>query len=725
MFAPLVSHAQFTYFLDQDIPVEQLTGEALTLPWAGGLNAAQINTMDLDGDGADDLVIFDRTANKVITFLSRDNQYVPAHGYEDLFPEGVSNWLLLRDYNCDGKKDIFTGDILGIKVFRNVTTDAGNLQWEQHLFYRGADVPKSDVVLTQGFSTKVNLQLQIDDLPSISDVDGDGDLDILNVQYAGYSVEFHKNLSVENNWSCDSLEFERITRTWGEFRDCECGVFAYDGTACPPDAGGRTKHAGGKSLLALDFNGDQQQDLLFSDADCTLLYALPNEGTTLNPVINTANSFPQTNPVNFVVFPAAFYEDVDFDGKKDLIATPNLFAREYLNTNFQHSVWFYKNTGTASHPAFSLVERNFLQNQMIDVGDNAVPAFADLDGDGDFDMFISNHSSVAFTSAVYLYENTGWPAAPSFRLVNDDYLGFSTSRFYNLRIQFADMDSDQTPDLVFTATSFDDYSTQLYYFPNKSKSHLDYDGVSLRAVPFSLTSTENVSITDVNEDGLPDILAGRSEGNLEYWKNSGIEGDPLFVLEEERFLGFDISTIRQNLASAAADLDADGKADLIIGDQSGNLSLISDFRGAGATVPLAEKNILFNPLAGVYGDKNLGGRVWPAVVNLFNSDKPVIAAGNALGGVHLLRHDEGRSLPEEPVLNIYPNPIARSEVLNIQVDRQGTLQVYSLLGQAISTPVFVKANQVQHYTLPSLASGLYLLKFTAGKKSRTSRLVVR
>ena len=199
LFLPLVSQAQFTYFLDQTIPVQDLNGDNLSLPWAGGLNAAQFNAMDLNGDGTDDLVLYDRMANKVITFVSTDNQYVPAPEFENLFPAEISNWLLLRDYNCDGKKDVFTGDVLGIKVYRNITSEAGRLEWAQHFFSTGFPGAKSSVVLTQGSNTKINLQLQFDDLPAISDVDGDGDLDILNIQYAGHTVEFHQNFSAESN----------------------------------------------------------------------------------------------------------------------------------------------------------------------------------------------------------------------------------------------------------------------------------------------------------------------------------------------------------------------------------------------------------------------------------------------------------------------------------------------------------------------------------------------
>src|SRR5690606_29311400 len=115
---------------------------------------------------------------------AENNQYVPAPDYEELFPAGLENWMLLRDFNCDGKKDIFTDDVLGMRVFINTTTTPGMLTWEPYLFSTGFEGPKSNALLTKNPATniKVNLQLQDDDLPSIADIDGDGDLDILNIQ---------------------------------------------------------------------------------------------------------------------------------------------------------------------------------------------------------------------------------------------------------------------------------------------------------------------------------------------------------------------------------------------------------------------------------------------------------------------------------------------------------------------------------------------------------------
>jgi hypothetical protein len=415
--------AQFSYVVDQGIPVENANGP-LALAWAGGLNATQYNTMDLNGDGLDDLVLFDRMADKISTFINQDNQYHYDPEYESYFPTEIMNWLLLRDHNCDGKKDIFTGDILGIRVFTNISEAGGPPAWEHKKFYDNGGV--SNVVLTRGFSVnKINLQLQFDDIPSILDADGDGDLDIFSIRFAGNgTVEYHKNLGVENFSNCDSLDYHRQTIQWGDFTECACGAFAFSGADCS-SLGGRIEHAGGKTLLMMDANGDTKLDVIISEATCNRLYFLGNSGDLDNPIITNAALFPPSNSVN-LSYPAAFVEDVDFDGNKDLIVSTALFSKTNLSPDLTESNWFYKNTGSTSNPTFTLIQTDFLQGQMIDVGDNAVPAFADRDGDGDNDLFISRNTSPTGASSILAYENTGTNTSPQFRLIDDNYLNFAS-----------------------------------------------------------------------------------------------------------------------------------------------------------------------------------------------------------------------------------------------------------------------------------------------------------
>src|SRR5262245_26231949 len=119
-FFPFQLFAQFSYQLDQSIQVE-VGGKDLLNPWAGGFNAAKVSTMHLNEDGTPDLVVFDKTSSRVLTFLADNVTYRYAPEYEVLFPPELNTFLLLRDYNCDGRKDIFTFGQIGIFVYQNTT----------------------------------------------------------------------------------------------------------------------------------------------------------------------------------------------------------------------------------------------------------------------------------------------------------------------------------------------------------------------------------------------------------------------------------------------------------------------------------------------------------------------------------------------------------------------------------------------------------------------------
>ncbi|HEX6225564.1 MAG TPA: T9SS type A sorting domain-containing protein, partial [Chryseolinea sp.] len=725
LFLSVGLQAQMTYVIDQTIPVQDEQGNELSLPWAGGLNAPHYNTMDLNGDNVDDLVLFDRMGDKIVTFLRLENKWQYAPEFEELFPDDITNWLLLRDFNCDGRKDIFTGDIFGINVFTNVTEEGSPLSWEQFTFYTGFGGAKSEALLTTGLSgNKINLQLQFDDLPSIVDADGDGDLDIFNLRFAGEgSIEFHQNFSKERYGTCDSLDFEKITQKWGGVTECQCGDFAFNNEPCGP-TGGRTKHAAGKSLLMMDLNGDAAIDILFSESDCTNLYALLNEGTTDNPEINAFETFPEVSPVDFLIFPAAFYEDVDFDGRKDLISTPNIFAKtpEILNADLTRSNWVYKNSGTDATPVFSFSTESFLQDQMIDVGDNAVPAFIDYDGDGDQDLFVSQNNTPSSRATIRLFENSGTTGAPEFTLVEKDAFGFSGSTLYNLKIQFADLNHDAKTDLVFTGTDFVTGQTKLYYLPNTSNTGLDFTGQEVQQTNVFIVSSENITVIDVDEDGFQDLLIGKSNGALQYWRNQQA-GVPSFTLQDESFLNITPNIVRQNISGTGADVDSDGKLDLILADQRGILNIIPDFRNA-TTVDGELTELVFNSILEGYSAKNLGGRIWPVTANIFNTTKPAIVVGNNLGGLYVLRNDEGQSLPEHPTITVFPNPVETNETFSIQIDRPAQFQVFSSLGQVVTSSLTIPASGVHTFRVPPLASGVYFLRFNTQGKLSTRRLVI-
>ncbi|HET9053944.1 MAG TPA: VCBS repeat-containing protein, partial [Cyclobacteriaceae bacterium] len=617
LFLPGVASAQFLYEMDQSIPVTGEGGISLKNPWGGGLNAVQINTLDLNRDAKEDLVIFDRMGNLVLTFLQGEGEYVYAPEYEILFPQGITNWLLLRDFNGDGRKDIFTGDAaLGMRVYINKTQPGQALSWQPFLFFNGTS--KGPLLLTKK-TTKDPLQLSYDDLPAIVDADGDGDLDIFVMDFPGGSrIEFHKNFSVErNDGSLDSLDFERVNTHWAGVSECGCGEFAFNTSSC--STSGRENHAGGKSLFAFDADNDGDLDMLFAEAECDQLFLFENESGDADPnnaIINSAISYPGT--FSMANFPSPYLEDVDFDGVRDLLISPNLFFREFNETNFKQSVWFYKNTGTHAVPVYAPVNTGFLQNEMIDVGDNAVPAFFDTDNDGDQDMFIGCYINSNYGAAsVYFFENTGTSTEPQLAFVTDDYRGLSALNLVNIKPKFADINGDTKKDLVFTATGT---TTQLYYILNTGTSAADFSG-SVVTPGFEITSREEITPVDVNQDGLQDLIVGKLTGALDYWKNTGTASSPVFILEQENYLTLSSTVLRQSPSVAIGDLNNNGKDDLIYGDQTGKITLISNFREA-ANASGSITNIVYNSTLDDYTAQNLGGRIWPTITSLYGFPKP-------------------------------------------------------------------------------------------------------
>jgi hypothetical protein len=691
---------QSAYTADFSIPVSTADDQLLTQAWAGGVNSVQVNKLDLNDDGIEDLILFDRTANKVLTYTAQNQQYIYSPEYEAFFPNDLANFLLLRDLNGDGRKDIFTGNPFGIKVYLNVSD--GNIPDWQHLLFQN-----SNVLLTTGFSGKTNIQLQADDVPAIADMDGDGDLDVLCVNFSGNGkIEYHKNIG-----SLTAPDFVRITQAWGGVTECGCENFAFNNTSCVVN--GRTKHAGGKFLLTLDVNEDGQMDLVFSESACNKIFLLINEGTSENAVFTQATAFPDNLKTNGT-YPVAYYEDVDFDNIKDLIISPGVFERSDDVTDFSQSLYFHKNVLSNNNPQFA-APLNFLQNEMIDVGENACPAFFDYDGDGDDDLFIGSfgiQQNTVFRATLSFYENTGNQQQPSFRFATNDYANLSTYALYNLKPQFTDINKDGTTDLVFTATN-QDGQTLLHYILNNSNTALSLQN-TITETNFSVFFNENIHINDINNDGLPDVLVGKANGAVEYWKNNGSAQTPSWQSESTAFLEIGQSFLRQNPSILISDVNNDTKQDLIIGLQDGTIQILSDFKSA-VNFDNAEKELTFNPISKQFEVRNFGGPVWTSSLSTINQNYLVI--GNSLGGIQLLK---AKSL--ENNFSVFPNPASQNQSVFIESTTTGVIQIYSAQGQFISSTPALKGTSELSFAM--LSAGVYLLRFSGNGRSITKRLII-
>ena len=200
-------------------------GTKLVNPWAGGINFSSFSSVDLNQDGKNDLVAFDKMSptgfGKMRTYINigavGNAVYKHAPKYEALMPK-VEDWALFFDYNNDGKSDLFSYTTGGIKVFKNVSTAS------TFSFVLAKSLIRSDYN-PGGPPNIANIYSNSIALPGIADIDGDGDLDILTYSVFGVKIEYHKNRSMELYGNADSLNYDFVDNCWGDIQESTCAVY--------------------------------------------------------------------------------------------------------------------------------------------------------------------------------------------------------------------------------------------------------------------------------------------------------------------------------------------------------------------------------------------------------------------------------------------------------------------------------------------------------------------
>ncbi|MBK8506317.1 MAG: hypothetical protein IPL46_31415 [Saprospiraceae bacterium] len=86
--------------------------------------------------------------------------------------------------------------------------------------------------------------------------------------------------------------------------------------------------------------------------------------------------------------------------------------------------------GDAENLSYSLHSKALLNDEMLDFGTEANPLMLDYNGDGLKDLVVGSrfHEDhlTQFPSQLFLLQNTGTAAQPSFTLVTSDWLNLST-----------------------------------------------------------------------------------------------------------------------------------------------------------------------------------------------------------------------------------------------------------------------------------------------------------
>jgi hypothetical protein len=520
--APVLLEAQspFAFQRSQNIPILKFQGaNPLLNAWAGGLNAPQFSELDLNGDLVDDLLIFDRSGNKILPFIRTVNAWYYAPEYEALFP-AEEHWMLARDYDGDGQKDLFCAAGQGIRVYRNMAAAGAPPEFEL----------TSPLLFSDYGNGLLNLFVNQVDIPSISDIDGDGDLDILTFYILGTCVEYHQNLSMERLGHRDSLIFRLQSDNWGLFTEDAISNGVYLSDSCDKPSGGSLRHTG-STLLADDPDKDGDLDLFLGDISYRELLLLINEPISGKDVIIPR---PVSYPAAYAhfeqpVFPAAFRLEDAGNGLPGLLIAPNTDEQSIAADSVCRLY-----TSDSGAFLYTSAPENFLSDQMIDAGRLSIPYLADLDLDGDLDLLLGNGGAFippavsgglgTYRATIQLYENTGSNLFSRFVLRNADLAGLSALNQTYLAPAVADMDGDLLPDLIVGRASGGFYYLRRQAPANSFNFQLDQ--VSFIGLQTGLAPV--TCLADMDRDGDLDMIAGNRSGYFQYYENTGSMQLPSF-----------------------------------------------------------------------------------------------------------------------------------------------------------------------------------------------------
>lgn len=738
LFALILSHSYaqlpvFSFSRNLNVAVKDSVLNTLENPWGGGMNTCQFSQIDMNFDGIKDLFVFDRAAMKILPFLNSGTpntiSYTFAPEYSDKFPK-LHDWVILTDYNQDGKEDIFTYGTGGITVYKNTSTVSGGLSFA---------LVTNMINSLQG-PNYTNLLVTQVDYPAISDIDNDGDLDIITFFGLGAYVEYHRNLSQETYGNSDSLKYELQEYCWGNFAENTNNNSIQLNIICPwSSKTGILKKNGakhtGSTLLAEDLDGDMDKELIIGDVDYPNLVLLTNGGSPTNANMTAKDSvFPSNSlPVKLFSFPVPALLDINNDGKKDLLVSP-FEANINISENYK-SCWYYQNTGTSSQPVFEFQKNNIFQSDMIETGAGAYPVFADYNADGLQDLFIGNFGRYdssyyslgflysVFHSSIALYKNIGTASAPSFQFVTNDFAGTSSQKLNGVVPTFGDLDGDGDEDML-----IGDTKGTIYYYQNTAGAGNPMNMVLYDTIPIDVGDFSTPQLVDLNEDFLLDLIIGEKKGNLNYYKNTGSSTNPVFTLETDSLGHIDIidhSWSNYGYSVPCFFKDSANHWQLFVGSESGYIFHYKDIESnlsGDFTLENAKLGHIYNGLKSA-----------PAVAFLNNDKYPELITGNISGGLSYYNgttpQPESVNELQKETFNILISPNPASSLIQIDIDtknfeKQFFVEIYSPVGKMLIHKSFLSQNYVE-ITTENLVSGIYLCRVLTDKgESVCKKLII-
>lgn len=515
---------------------------------------------DIDGDGDLDLFLGSSSLSNILFFKNVGTPENPKFVRDDNLLREVNekeyhnsvSYPFLADLDGDGDYDLILSSFRGLQYYRNV----GDRNYP--IFFK-----------IDNFFFEVNKYTGNDAKPVFVDIDGDGDLDL----FIGIG---------------ESLFGGPVAGTIYGFRNTGRKTFPRFVLDRALTRG--IQDVGLNAFPAFaDLNGDGKVELLVGRDQNTFAYFI-NSGSKKNPQwVRQPITFGNFETKSYWKNPT--FADIDNDGDYDLI---------YGSADGE--LYFYRNIGNSKKPNFKLESQLFEPIRIA--GGSASVSLADFDKDGDYDLLSGD-----YLGGFQYFENKGNKFHPNFKKNNRIFGGISVPSFStpifvdidndgdfdivsgaldgkvycfintkngfienhtifkNIRVReksvpaSADLNGDGFIDFLICGGSLDNFLLLI----NDGKNNFKVDNSFLGNVNFLYDSRP--TFADVDCDGDFDLVIGNRDGRLIYYENTGTPQKPIFEINRDLFKEI---KVKQNASPGFADLDGDGKPELIIGDNDGN-----------------------------------------------------------------------------------------------------------------------------------------------------------
>lgn len=579
-----------------EIPADAKTR---TNPWPGGViytwtgdDPEGLAVADIDGDGTQDIIgggmwfkynvnTHNFTAN-IIDAASRitrvaSGQWNQGGAPEVILSRGESSGRLMW-YEYNRTTDIWTGhDLLGHDLkgahslqLADINAD-GNLDIfvAEMTLHAGANA--TALILygdgNGGILSQETLSTGIDNHESrVSDLDGDGRLDILDKPYDGDTprvdvwLQTPILLDTSTPISPDKWEYHQVDATRTKYYD---SWYSYFGLSASNSTSGKCK------------------DIVSGK------YFYKNPGCDLNS--------PWVRLELPVDSDGALFVNVDNNSNQDIIAFGLPYIYWFEATDAKENDWILKRTITLTAPDIATDHRNPQASRSIDIDNDGRPEIlfeggkpsagtdglyalaipsnpvtdtwnltrltsvggdgfgvGDIDGDGNLDVTIGRPRDAVNggLSDIYWYKNPGSPGMWT------GYNVGTTERSAD-RFEIADVDSDGRPDILISEETYPDFEIpgSAYWFKNPLNPETTTWARNIIGMYHGYYAAQSMGVADMNGDGKIDVVLGEHQNQKR-----------MFVLLNDgtgNFTEHLVGSGKESHGLVVSDIDNDGDFDII------------------------------------------------------------------------------------------------------------------------------------------------------------------